>query len=115
MSADFDEQVLRILALLFKSHPAVVTIDGFDHGTLVWLIRNGIVSGNLQESNPLQGPQTAVILSAQLPVRTLAILRTVESAAGRPLGQAAENAVESGNEREIRVVGELLSRRLSGA
>jgi hypothetical protein len=125
---EFDAQVLRALAFLFKSFPKVVTIDdrvlaqhggnaaanGSEHGTMAWLIRSGVVSGEFQESRPSGKPPIGYIASAQLTGRSLAVLRKVESATGGPLGTAVVNAVDQDNEREIRVVGELLVRRLTG-
>jgi hypothetical protein len=110
----FDEQITRAMAHLYDSFPTLVQLDGPEHGTLVWLLRNGVVTGELLESNPLEGAQTGTIMSAQLPARTYAILKKVESNVGRPLGQAAVDAVKSGNEHDIAVVGELLVRRLIG-
>ncbi len=133
----FNIQVLRAIAFLFESFPKLVNIDdkvlsppkshnvgfvtlmpsdGSEHGTMTWLIRNGIVSGNLEESSPLgTSVQTGAILAAQLPVKTLAILRKIESNVGKSLGDAAVDAVKQGNERDISVVAELLVRRLTGA
>ena len=67
----------------------------------------------MQESNPQEGPQSGYVISAQLPARMYGILRNVDTNAGKALGQAAVDAVNFGNEREIRVLGELLVRRLT--
>lgn len=111
----FDAQIVRAMAALYESFPTLVQLDGPEHGTLVWLLRNGVVTGELMESKPLQGPQTGTIMSAQLPARTYAILKKVENDVGRPLGQAAVEAVKSGNEHDIATVGDLLVRRLTGS
>ena len=110
----FDEQIVRAMAHLYESFPTLVQLDGPEHGTLVWLLRNEIVTGELLESNPLEGAQTGTIMSAQLPERTYAILRNVDGNVGRPLGQASVDAVKSGNKHDIAVIGELLVRRLTG-
>jgi hypothetical protein len=115
--AQFNTQVLRAVAILYQNFPHLVSIDnntfypttkksddgsvtvaiqdGSEHGTMIWLYRNNVISGDLQESKPLGRPPTAFISSAQLTSRSLALLQRVDYNAGRPLGEAAMDAVNS--------------------
>ncbi|MGB8276709.1 MAG: hypothetical protein WCF20_02050 [Methylovirgula sp.] len=130
----FNVGALRAVAFLYKALPNTVTVDhstllrstessdgsvmvelssGGEHGTILWLYKNGFVDGNLIESKPLQGDQKAAIMSAQLSSKALRILqRPEQNAGGVPLGEYA--VASAFGERES-VAAELVMRRLLGS
>ena len=109
----FKVQTLRAIAQLYKSFPTPTTIDhsallrqpiatkdggvivevelegGPDAGTILWLYGQGFVDGNLQESKPLNGAQSAAITNAQLTTKALRILEAVDPNTGAVLGEFA--------------------------
>jgi hypothetical protein len=117
--AEFEKQVLRIMAALYKSHPRTINL-GWDttlvpcpdendldfeeritssDGTILLLYRSGLVTGNLA-----QGIHHA-ILDAQLSSRAYSILRKKDNA-DPSLGQAAVRAAgEPGSKEESVVAG----------
>jgi len=126
--AEFEKQVLRIMAALYKTHPRTINL-GWDttlapcpdkngpdfeervtssDGTILWLFRSGLVVGNLTESTH------PAILDAQLSPHAYSILRKQDNAVTDPtLGQAAVRAAAEPGSREESVVAELIVRRLS--
>jgi hypothetical protein len=126
--AEFEKQVLRIMAALYKSHPRTVNL-GWDttlvpcphnndrdfeervassDGTILWLYRSGLVTGNLTESTH------HAILDAQLSRSAYSILRTKDNAIDDPtLGQAAVRAAARPGSREESVIAALIVRRLA--
>jgi hypothetical protein len=126
--AEFDKQVLRVVAALYKNHPRPVNLGwditlvppphkndpDFDEriassdGTILWLHRSNLVFGNLG-----QGTHSA-ILNAHLSPHAYGILRKPDSAITDPtLGQAAVRAAAGPGSKEESVVAELVVRRLS--
>jgi hypothetical protein len=121
--AEFEKQVLRIMAALYKSHPRTINL-GWDttlvpcpdkndpdfeervtssDGTILWLYRSGLVTGNLA-----QGIHHG-ILDAQLSTRAYSILRKKDNAVEDPsLGQAAVRAAGDPGSREESVVAGLI-------
>jgi hypothetical protein len=126
--AEFEKQVLRVMAALYKNHPRTVDL-GWDitlvppldnndphfkeraassEGTILWLSRNNLVKGNLIEG------ARAAILGAQLSLRAYSILRKQDNAIEDPtLGQAAVRAAAEPGSTEESAVAELIVRRLS--
>ena len=64
----FNRQVLNALTFLYGNFPSLVTVDNralssgtdteialIEYGTIIWLYRNGIVSGSLLENKPIGG------------------------------------------------------------
>jgi hypothetical protein len=126
--AEFDKQVLRVVAALYKSHPRPVDLGweitlatpphandpdfeeraASSDGTLLWLYRNHLVTGNLAQS------MHHAILNAQLSPNAYSILRKQDNAIeDSTLGQAAVRAAAEPGSREESVVAELIVRRLS--
>jgi hypothetical protein len=126
--AEFDKQVLRVVAALYKSHPRTVNLGwettlvppphendtdfeeraASSDGTILWLFRSGLVVGNLTESTH------SAILDAQLSPHAYSILRKQDNAVTEPtLGQAAVRAAAEPGSREESVVAALIVRRLS--
>jgi hypothetical protein len=63
----FNLQVLRAVRFLYEKFPSTTALESSDEiesGTIIWLDRNGIVSGQLQESKPLGRPSIAFITEA---------------------------------------------------
>jgi len=126
--AEFEKQVLRIMAALYKTHPRTINL-GWDttlapcpdkngpdfeervtssDGTILWLYRSGLVMGNLAE-----GTHHA-ILNAQLSQHAYSILRKPDTAIPDPtLGHAAVRAAAEPGSREESVVAELVVLRLA--
>jgi len=122
-NAEFEKQVLRIMAALYKSHPRTINL-GWDttlvpcpdkndpdfeervtssDGTILWLYRSGLVTGNLAQGMP-HG-----ILNAQLSSRAYSILRKKDNAIEDPsLGQAVVRAAGEPGSREESVVAGLI-------
>jgi hypothetical protein len=125
--AEFEKQVLRVIAALYKSHPRTVNL-GWEitlfppphendpdfkerttssDGTLLWLYRSNLVVGDLTKSTH------PAILNAQLSSRAYSILREKDTAIeDATLGQAAVRAAEEPGSREESVVAELIFLRL---
>src|SRR5208283_1330811 len=88
----FNRQVLNAIKFLYGSFPSTVTLDNkalvngleteaplVEYGTILWLHRNGIVSGSLLERKPIGiGIQitSVVIAEAQLTAKALRALDT---------------------------------------
>jgi hypothetical protein len=125
--AEFEKQVLRVIAALYKSHPRTVGLGweitlvppphendpdfkeriASSDGTLMWLYRSDSVVGDLTISTH------PAILNAQLSSRAYSILREEDTAIEDPtLGQAAVRAAAEPGSREESVVAELIVRRL---
>jgi hypothetical protein len=126
--AEFGKQVLRVMAALYKSHPRTINL-GWDttlvpcpdendpdfeervtssDGTILWLYRSGLVTGNLA-----QGIHHG-ILDAQLSSHAYSILRGNDTAIeDATLGQAAVRAAAEPGSREESVVAGLIVRLLS--
>jgi hypothetical protein len=126
--AEFEKQVLRVIAALYKSHPRTVDLGweitlippphendpdfeertASSDGTILWLYRSSLVTGNLAQSIH------HAILNAQLSPNAYSILRkqdnTIEDST---LGHAAVRAAAEPGSREESVVAELIVRRLS--
>jgi hypothetical protein len=101
----FQIDVLRAIAALYKSHPQTIDLDNSilsgnppgtrpmpdhptAHGSLKWMIDNGIVRGNFQESRPMNGPGFGIVIGAQLTASALRTLQKPElEAAGTVLGE----------------------------
>jgi hypothetical protein len=126
--AEFEKQVLRVMAALYKSHPRIVDLGweitlvppphendpdfkeriASSDGTLMWLYRNDLVVGDLTKSTH------PAILSAQLSSRSYSILREKDNAVeDSTLGQAAVRAAAEAGSREESVVAGLIVRLLS--
>jgi len=125
---DFKIQVLRAFVALYHAHPRVIELSSeqthspppyrndFSYtaellssgGTITWLYRNGFVSGEFQEANP-----GSFMTNAQLSARGYAIFRKVHPNVGRPLGEAAIEAINNQDEREISVLAGLLMDELA--
>jgi hypothetical protein len=80
----------------------------FASGTLTWLFRNGLVTGELDEtSNP------SLIFGAQLSARSYeTFIRPDGHDNSRPLGQLAISALSQPGTKEESTVAELVARRL---
>ena len=90
----FNRQVLNALTFLYGNFPSLVTVDNralssgtdteialIEYGTIIWLYRNGIVSGSLLENKPIGGAidgalPSAAITEAQLTAKALRALDT---------------------------------------
>jgi|ERR1700736_3239871 hypothetical protein len=125
---DFKTQVLRAFAALYRAHPRVITLSSeqtnypppnrndisytdellSSGGTITWLYRNGFVNGEFQETNP-----GSFMTNAQLSGKGYAIFRKVYPNVGRPLGEAAVEAVDKHGERELSVLADLLMDKLA--
>jgi hypothetical protein len=130
----FNVQTLRAIAHLYKSLPKPTTIEhstlrnqpvekedgsvvvtleddenGSEAGTILWLHREGFVSGKLLENKPLSGHQTAAITSALLTTKALRILQNVDPNAGTVLGEFVVSSALGSSEQEA---ADLLVRRL---
>jgi hypothetical protein len=125
---EFEKQVLRAVAALYKSHPRTVNLGreiilvppphkndpDFEEriascdGTILWLHRNELVVGNLRES------AHPTIINAQLSWHAYSILRKSDPAIPDPtLGHAAVRVTAEPGSMEEYVVAELIVRRLS--
>ena len=80
----------------------------FASGTLTWLVRNGLVTGELNETANL-----ALIVGAQLSARSYeTFIRPEGHANNKPLGQLAISASLQPGTKEESDVAELVARRL---
>ena len=87
---------------------AQVTRMEFSSGTLTWLFRNGLVTGELNENADF-----AVIVGAQLSARSYeTFIRPEGHTNSKPLGQLAISASSQPGTKEESVVAELVARRL---
>ena len=78
----------------------------FASGTLTWLFRNGLVTGDLNEDSSL-------IFGAQLSARSYeTFIRPEGHASNKPLGQLAISASLKPGTKEESDVAELVARRL---
>ena len=126
--AEFEKQVLRAISALYAAHPRTIILGSeitlvppptkgdpdyedrmaFSSGTIYWLHRNGIVTGNLTETT------YRAILGAQLSTRAYLILRSRDAAVpDSTLGQAAERCAADPGSRDESAVAELIVRKLS--
>jgi hypothetical protein len=125
---DFKTQVLRAFVALYRAHPRLIDLSSeqthfpppnrndisytdellSSGGTITWLSRNSFVSGEFHEMNP-----GSCMTSAQLSQRGYAIFRKVHSNVGRSLGEAAVEAIDKQDEREISVLADLLMDELA--
>ena len=126
--SEFNAQVTRAIAALYKAHPTKINLGAehilappaaktdadfemrmeFSSGTLTWLFRNGLVTGELNESADF-----AVIVGAQLSARSYeTFIRPEGHANSKPLGQLAVSASSQPGTKEESVVAELVARRL---
>ena len=123
VETDFKVQVIRAFVALYRAHPRTIELSSaqthspppyrndFSHtdellssgGTITWLYRNGFVSGEFQETNP-----GSFMTNAQLSARAYAIFRKSHPNVGRSLGEAAVEAVDKQDERELAVLADLL-------
>jgi hypothetical protein len=134
--AEFEKQVLRVIAALYKSHPRTVALGweitlvprphendpdfkeriASSDGTLMWLYRSDSVVGDLTITASTYATISThpAILNAQPSGRAYSILREDDTAIEDPtLGQAAVRAAAEPGSREESVVAELIVRRLS--
>jgi hypothetical protein len=123
---EFNIQVMRAMAALYKQHPAVTVLDAEKilaspisptdpafykqtetiTGTLQWLFRNGFVTGTFDDQSP-------AILDAQLSKSACRILSANEpNAQNQTLGELAVSASLQPGTREESIVAELVVRRL---
>lgn len=125
---DFKTQVLRVFVALYRAHPRVIELSSeqthspppnrndisytdeliSSGGTIAWLYRNRFVSGEFHEMNP-----GSCMTGAQLSASGYAIFRKVHSNVGRSLGEAAVEAIDKHDEREISVLAGLLMDELA--
>jgi hypothetical protein len=126
--ATFNLLLTSAIAKLYQGHPATITLDpstlwppatdddvkrkqsAAADGTVAWLYRNGIVTGNALESNgELRG-----VTGAQLSVRGFQIANEPEgNAGGKPLGQVAVEAILDPSSHDGHRGIELVSRRFT--
>jgi hypothetical protein len=125
---EFNAQVTRAIAALYKAHPTKIDLGaehilvppaaktdadfetrmGFASGTLTWLCRNGLITGELDET-----AKFAAIFGAQLSARSYeTFIRPESNANNQPLGQLAISAISQPGTKEESVVAELVARRL---
>jgi hypothetical protein len=125
--SEFNAQVTRAIAALYKAHPTKIDLGAehilvppaakadadfetrmeFASGTLAWLFRNGLVTGELNEDS------FSLIFGAQLSARSYeTFIRPEANANNRPLGQLAISASSQPGTKEESVVAELVARRL---
>lgn len=133
--AEFNLQVMRAVGKLYAMHPVPVDLDAsavttvepksvgagsdiaqqFTSGTLKWLCDNQVVGGKLLESKPITGGFSAAIMKAQLTAHALRILQSTDTnTTTQPLGKAVVAANAGTDDREKRVISELLVHRLLG-
>lgn len=131
----FKVQLLRAIAHLYKHFPMPTTIDhatllkgpektgdgsvivhleddgGTEGATILWIYNQGFIAGNLQQSNPNEGPVSAAVTNAQLSAGALRILQAAEpNANGVPLGEFA--VMSAFNPSEETIAADLLFKRL---
>jgi len=122
---DFKIQVLRAFVALYRGHPRVIGLSSAQThfppptrneadfsdkvassgGAVTWLHRNGYVTG---EARP-----GSFMTSAQLSRGGHAIFRQFHPIEGRPLGDAAIEAVDDGDEARRSVLADLLMDRIA--
>jgi hypothetical protein len=124
----FNIQALRVFTAIFRAHPRPVIISAeVTHfprpepgspdyseklresgATITWLNKSGYLFGKLETTN-----ESAFMSDAQLSPRGLAFMRAVNENVGRSFGEAAIEAVDSNNERELLVLSSLLMDELT--
>ena len=125
--SEFNAQVTRAIAALYKAHPTTIDLGAehilappaaktdadfetrmeFASGTLTWLFRNGLVTGELNED------RFSIIFGAQLSARSYeTFIRPEGHTNSKPLGQLAISASLQPGTKEESVVAELVARRL---
>jgi hypothetical protein len=126
--SEFNAQVTRAIATLYKAHPTKINLGAehilappaaktdtdfetrmeFATGTLTWLVRNGLVTGDLNEDG-----NSSLIFGAQLSARSYeTFIRPEGHASNKPLGQLAISASLKPGTKEESDVAELVARRL---
>jgi hypothetical protein len=126
--SEFNAQVTRAIAALYKAHPTKINLSAdnilvppaaktdadyearmeFASGTITWLYRNGLVTGELDETSNL-----SLIVGAQLSARSYeTFIRPEGHDNTRPLGQLAISASSQPGTKEESTVAELVARRL---
>ena len=127
--SEFNAQVTRAIAALYKAHPTTIDLGAehilappaaktdtdfetrmeFASGTLTWLFRNGLVTGELK----LNEDRFSIIFGAQLSARSYeTFIRPEGHTNSKPLGQLAISASLQPGTKEESVVAELVARRL---
>jgi hypothetical protein len=128
---EFNIQVMRAVAALYKQHPAITVLGSeqilaspisqtdpifeermeFVCGTIRWLFRNSFVTGTFDESVRFPG-----VFDAQLSASAYRILSANEPNAQnhQTLGELAISAASQPGTREESVTSELVVRRLGG-
>jgi hypothetical protein len=128
--ATFNLLLTLIIAKLYETHPATITLDGGElwvpplrasdpdfekkkkatSGTLLWLYQNGFVAGMLQESNG----EVFGISGAQLTAQGYRLANHADvNAGGLTLGQVAFDAASNPESSDGRTGIDLVARRFT--